>query len=131
MRRFERKTTFHSDYLQRKTVVVHSIESSSSFTVKYQAEEGRFQNVEQIINCRLANLVPKNGKYWTRDAVKYFKEIAMNESFTIEILKQIDDIFFINLNDFDLMMSVDQCLVDKEYAVYENSSFAPYFPCAS
>jgi len=130
MRRFDMRKTFHSDYLQGKTVVVRSICSPSCFTVKFRPAERIYQDVEQIINCRIANLEPNNGKYWTREAVKYFEEIALNRYFSMKILKEIDDIYFINLNDYDLMISIDQYIVDEGYAVYTNF-FSQYYPFAS
>lgn len=83
---------------------------------------------QKISNCRLSNIGPLNLKYWSKESVTFFKgEVQSNVSFSIEIKNDINDTFYVILNDLELMQNIEDVMVQFGYAL-NSSTMVSYFP---
>lgn len=111
--------------------VIHTDEHSKSSVNKFKIYFllKKFWNFpQQILNCRLSNIMPINSKYWSKESIIFFKrEVPLDNLFEIYINNVINDTFYVNLSDLDFMQNVEDVIVQFDQAL-NGKTIVPYFP---
>ena len=114
------------------SAIVKSVDFGTSKLINFSnicyLEKQYFSLPIQNIEVRLANIIPANDKFWTKECIQFFKENALYHSLALEIKDYDDNYLYVQLNDFELNQNLNSLLIANQYGRYKDLKKNQYYP---